>query len=103
MLKLIAATALLSVGVPVAAPAQQAQHDIHVSYHDLDLRRAGDVKLLNNRLRSAISAVCPDDRTADPVAKLAAQNCYRDKYAEAAALRSAAGAKARGAEVATTR
>ncbi len=101
MLKSIAAAALLAAGVPAVAQAQQVQHDIHVSYHDLDLHRPGDVRILDNRLRSAISSVCPDDRTADPVVKLEVFYCRKAKHAEVAAARKAALAKASAPQTAS--
>ncbi len=100
MLKLIAAAALLAAGVPVVASAQQVQHDIHVSYHDLDLHRPGDVRILDNRLRAAINAVCPDDRTTDPLVKLEVVYCHKAKHAEVAAARNAALARASASQIA---
>jgi UrcA family protein len=87
------------------APAQTAERQIHVSYHDLYLRRTADIRQLDHRLKVAIAAACSGDERGDWQRQLANKRCQAAKQREAAAPRSQALAKAGAAdvEVASTR
>jgi len=61
MLKFILSAALLATAAPALARPDGVTRQVHVSYHDLDLRRSADVHQFNVRLYEAVKAVCPDD------------------------------------------
>lgn len=94
MLKMVAAVTLLSAALPAVATAQTTGRQIHVSYHDLDLRRASDVQQLDRRLKTAIETACSGDDSADWQRKLANKRCHAARQHEVQAPRSLALAKA---------
>lgn len=96
MLKIIAAAALLATTAPALAQPDGTTRTVHVSYADLDLRQAGDVKLLDRRLRTAIAAVCPNVVTTGPLVSPATQQCRKATFGALANQRAAAIARAAG-------
>ena len=61
MLKFILSAALLATTAPALAQPDGVTRQVHVSYHDLDLRRSADVHKFDVRLYEAVKAVCPDN------------------------------------------
>jgi UrcA family protein len=90
MLKTLLTTVLLAATVPAAAHAEQVTRQVHVTYADLDLRRAADVKQLDRRLRTAIAAVCPDSQPQERLANPAVTRCRKAARAGFADQREAA-------------
>jgi len=99
MLKIIAAAALLATTAPAFAQPVGTTRIVHVSYADLDLRQAGDVKQFNRRLRVAVGTVCPDSASPDRAATAEVMRCRGVAYRALKAQRAEAIAKA----AATTR
>ncbi|QNQ08831.1 UrcA family protein [Sphingomonas alpina] len=99
MLKLLLPALLLSAGATDAAFARNAQPDVHISYHDLDLRSQAGITQLDRRINRAINAVCPDPVGVDLQLKLAISKCRRIKAAEVSGQRIGALASATRADV----
>ncbi|MDO7841321.1 UrcA family protein [Sphingomonas immobilis] len=104
MLKYLLPALLL---LPVAAQAQtypDVRPDVRVATHDLDLRSAKGVKILDRRLSYAITTMCGDDTTVDFSQRRAIRRCHANKRAEVAQQRDAVIAAAtRGTSVAAAR
>ena len=96
MLKTIATIALLATTAPAIAQPAGETRTVHVSYADLDLRHAGDVKTLDRRLRAAIGTVCPAGVATDMLVSPAVQQCRKTAHAALADQRATAIAKAAG-------
>jgi UrcA family protein len=90
MLKTLFTTVLLAAALPTAAPAELVTRQVHVTYADLDLRHAADVKQLDRRLRAAIGAVCPDTQPQERLIDAAVTRCRRTARAGFADQRQAA-------------
>lgn len=105
MIRMITAAAVMSAAFPALAAAQTADRQIHVSYHDLDLRKAADLRQLDRRLKAAIETACSDGDGVAWQRQLATKRCRTAKQHDVAAPRSLAVAKAAnaGVEVASTR
>jgi UrcA family protein len=91
MSKIVLTAALLAAAAPAIAHAEAVTRQVHVSYADLDLHRAADVRLLDRRLRAAVGAVCPSAEAASATALL---QCRKGAYAALADQRATALAKA---------
>lgn len=98
MLKIVATIALLATTAPALAQ-QGTTQQLHVSYADLDLRQASDVRLFDRRLRAAVETVCPDQITTGSLLNAATKRCRKAAYAALSQQRAAALAEA----AATTR
>jgi len=96
MLKIIATIALLATTAPAIAQPAGETRTVHISYADLDLRHAADVKTLDRRLRSAIDTVCPAGVATDLLVSPAVQQCRRAAHTALASQRATAIAKAAG-------
>ena len=94
MLKIIATIALLATTAPAIAQPVAETRTVHVSYADLDLRQAADVKILNRRLRAAVGNVCPQGAAADLPGSFAVLHCRKAAYAALADQRATALTKA---------
>jgi UrcA family protein len=102
----IAASSLLGLGSTfgLAAGGMQARGpSVTVSYRDLDLARAADVRTLYRRLQRAAASVCPTVIESELSGRLAWQRCYRSALGNAIeqvhspellALNATAGARA---------
>lgn len=91
MLKSLLTTVLLAATVPATAHAELVTRQAHVSFADLDLRHAADIRVLDQRLRAAVNAVCPPAEAATETAIL---QCRKGAYATLADQRATALAKA---------
>jgi UrcA family protein len=96
MLKIIATAALLATTAPALAEPQGTTQQFHVSYADLDLRQAKDVRLFDRRIRAAVEAVCPDVITTGSLLNSATKRCRKEAYAALAEQRAVAIAHAAG-------
>jgi UrcA family protein len=96
MLKIIATAGLLAATAPALAEPQGTTQQLHVSYADLDLRQASDVRLFDRRIRAAVETVCPDVITTGSLLNTATKRCRKDAFAALAKQRAAAIAEATG-------
>ena len=94
MLKIIAAAAFLATTAPAIAQPAGETRSVHVSYADLDLRNAADVKHLDRRLRAAVGAVCPEGVATGPLVSPEVLRCRKAAYGATADQRAIAIAKA---------
>jgi len=96
MLKLIATIALVATAAPAFAQPAGTTRAIHVSYADLDLRQAKDVRHLDHRLHAAVEAVCPDVPTTGSIINAETKRCRTAAFTALANQRNAAIAEATG-------
>jgi len=96
MLKIIATIALLATTAPAIAQPAETAPQVHVSYADLDLRQARDVKLFDRRLRAAVGTLCPDEMTTGSITNFATKRCRKAAFTAMAKQRAAALAEAAG-------
>ncbi|WP_158274710.1 UrcA family protein [Sphingosinicella humi] len=75
-----------------AVPSDQTRL---VSYQDLDLGDAADVRILDRRIRTAVEAACGSTSNADPAGKNEVRRCRAETIARVAAQREVAIAEAR--------
>ena len=87
MLKTILTAAFLATTLTAAAHAENVTRQVRVSYSDLDLRHPADVKRFDQRLRAAVTEVCPE---ADNPDKFAVLRCRKAAFTALADRRAAA-------------
>jgi UrcA family protein len=97
MLKTILTTVLLAAAVPAVAQPSEVAPQIHVTYADLDLRRAADVRQFDRRLRGAIETICGDAKPGEGPIAFSVLRCRKAAYAQIADQRAAALAAANAA------
>lgn len=97
MLKTIAAIAFLAAAAPAVAQPEATTRIVHVSYADLNLTHAADVKRFDRRLRTAITAVCPG---AEAQSSFALLQCRKAASIAMAHQRTAALARASDTQLA---
>ncbi|HEY9552812.1 UrcA family protein [Allosphingosinicella sp.] len=88
------------VAAPLLAPALAqeaalADQTEFVSYDDLDLGNAADVRILDRRIRTAVEAACGPASNADPAGRNEVRRCRAETTARVAAQRNVAIAEAR--------
>src|SRR3546814_8242511 len=72
------------VAAPLLAPALAqeaalADQTEFVSYDDLDLGNAADVRILDRRIRPAVEAACGPESNADPAGRNEVQRCRAER------------------------
>ncbi len=93
---LVAAPLLAPAFAPASAQeAGLADQTEFVSYDDLDLGNAADVRILDRRIRTAVESACGPASDADPAGKNEVRRCRAETAARVAAQRNGAIAGAR--------
>jgi UrcA family protein len=86
MLKGMISAASLLLAMQGVAVAQEQRPDITVSYSDLDLSNAADIRVFDRRIDAAISLICPDQRSVGGLKAMRA--CSQAKREEIAPMRA---------------
>jgi UrcA family protein len=84
--------ASLFLAMQGVAVAQDSPPIVRVSYSDLDLSKASDVRILDQRIDRAISLICPDQRSYGGLKAM--RVCWKAKREQVAAARDQALASA---------
>src|SRR5262245_49996377 len=92
MLKGMISAASLLLAMQGVAVAQEQLPTVRVSYSDLDLSKATDVRTLDIRIGRAISVVCPDQHSVGGLKAM--RSCTRAKHEQIAPARARALASA---------
>ena len=100
MLKTLLATVLLAAAFPATAHTPEVAPQVHVTYADLDLRHAADVKQFDRRLRGAVETICGDAKPGEGPIAFSVLRCRKATYAQIANQRAAALAAAHGTQFA---
>ncbi len=99
MKTLFSCAALLAAALTTPAVAQNLASPpraLSVSYADLDLRSEAGLRILDQRIRNAVSTACGTASPADPYGKKKVETCRAEARERARAQRSILVAAARG-------